>query len=255
MTISIITATYNSADTLAATFDSILSQDYADYEVIVQDGQSNDGTLDIIRTYEQLFEGRMKWQSMPDGGIYDGFNKGCMRANGDVIGYLNSDDMFASPNVLSTIAQAYTAHPDVDAVYADVVYVPATNPNKIVRYYCSKKFKPSRMKMGYIPAHPTLYIKAECYKKYGYYDTQFKLAADFEYILRLIYINNIKTLYIPQTWVKMRMDGATTKGIRSHIQIVKDHFNAFRKHGITVNPFLYFWRYAEKLLEFRIFNR
>lgn len=255
MTISIIIATYNSEATLASTFDSILSQTYRDYEVIVQDGQSKDGTLDIVRAYEQLFEGRMKWQSVPDSGIYDGFNKGCKRAQGDVIGFLNSDDLFASADVLSNIAQAYASHPDIDAVYADVVYVPAKNVNKVVRHYSSRKFKPSRMRMGYIPAHPTLYIKSECYKKYGYYDTDFKLAADFEFILRLVYLNNIKTHYVPQIWVKMRLGGATTKGIKSCVQGIKDHFKALRKHNIPINPVLYFWRYAEKLFEFRPFNR
>lgn len=251
MKISIVTSSYNSVSTLRSTLDSVLAQDYDDYELIIQDGGSNDGTLELIAEYASRLGHRLKLESRPDKGIYDGFNRGCRRATGDVLGILNSDDFFTRRDILSTIARTFSQHPDVDAVYADVHYVSPKDPDRIVRYYSSKKFTPERMRMGYIPAHPTFYLRRPCLEQYGYYDLSYPVAADFEFLLRLIYLHRIKTFYVEEDWVTMRIGGATTRGLQSHFRIMKDHIRAFRKHGIPFNPFLYFWRYVEKLREFR----
>ncbi len=250
MKISIVTSSYNSAGTLRSTIEGVLAQSHQDFEFIVQDGGSTDGTLELIEEFAPQLGERLKVESGPDGGIYDGFNRGCMRATGDVVGILNSDDFYTRNDVLETVARTFAEHPDIDAVYADVHYVSSSDLHRIVRYYSSKKFTPERMRMGYIPAHPTFYLRRECLEKYGYYDLDFKVAADFEFLLRLIYINRIRTYYVEEDWVTMRIGGATTKGLQSHLRIMKDHIRAFRKHGIPFNPFRYCWRYVEKLREF-----
>lgn len=251
MKISIITATHNSALTIGDTLQSILDQSYQDFEVLLQDSCSTDDTLAVVSRYAPQFGDRLKVESVPDSGIYDGLNKGIRRATGDVVGTLNSDDFYTSRDVLQTIVDTYRAHPTLDAVYADVHYVEPSNLKHIVRYYCSRDFTPERMKMGFMPAHPTFYCRRTCYEQYGYYDPTLDVASDFEFVLRLVYIHHIQTLYVPADWVTMRTGGASTSGLNSHKHIMSDHIRAFRKNGIPFNPFKYFWRYVEKLKELR----
>ncbi len=249
MRISIITATYNSASTVRDTFESILSQSFKDYELIVVDGVSTDRTLDILREYEPRFEGRMKWVSEQDYGIYDAMNKGIARATGDVIGILNSDDFYTSEDVLETV-DATMEGSDVDAVYGDIHYVNDGALEKCVRYYSSAGFKRERMMQGWMPAHPSFYCRREVYQKFGLFDTSFKVAADFEQLLRLIYVENIHIQYIPKDFVTMRTGGASTNGLKARARIMKDHLRAFKKNGIRNNVFRLSTRYFEKLLEF-----
>lgn len=251
MKISIVTPTFNSAETLRDTLRSILSQTYQEYEVLLQDAGSKDGTVDIAREFEPKFKGRLKIVSAPDKGLYDGFNKGILRSTGDVVGVLNSDDFYTTNIVLETIAGSFAEHPEIDAIYADVHYVDPSDISKPIRYYSSKRFTRKRMEMGFMPAHPTFYARRECYEKYGYYDLNYKVAADFENLLRMIYVHNIKTIYVEQDWVTMRAGGVSSSGLKSHVRILKDHFRAFRKNGVKINPIKYFWRYVEKLQEFR----
>lgn len=252
MKISIVTPSFNSVKTLPDTLESVLKQTYDNYEVLLQDAGSKDGTIEVAQEFEPRFCGRLKIISAPDRGLYDGFNKGVQRASGDIVGVLNSDDFYSSDNVLETIYQTFVMHPEIDAVYADVHYVDPSDLTKPIRYYSSKKFNRKRMEMGYMPAHPTFYVRKECYEKYGLFDLDYKVAADFENLLRMIYVHNIKTLYVEQDWVTMRTGGASSSGLKSHISIIKDHFKAFRKNGVKVNPLKYFWRYVEKLQEFRL---
>ncbi len=244
--ISIITATYNSASTVRDTFESVLAQDYKDIEYIVVDGASTDGTVDIIKEYEKKFNGRMKWKSEPDKGIYDAMNKGIARATGDVVGFLNSDDFFSKPDVLSTIAKNIKG---VDAVYADIHYVSLKDIEKTVRYYSSAYFRSWIMKAGFMPAHPTFYCRRELFEKYGNFDTQFKIAADFELLLRFIYIHKIKTKYIPADFVTMRVGGASTNGLISHKKILKDHMKAYKKNNVSSNYLFESFRYFVRILE------
>lgn len=248
MVISIITATYNSANTVRDTFKSVLLQNYTNYEYIVVDGGSKDGTVDIICEYEQLFCGRMKWVSEPDKGIYDAMNKGIGMATGDVVGLLNSDDFYTSNNILTEVVAAFI-NSSLDAVYGDIHYVNDGNLKKCVRYYSSKPFHRWWMRFGFMPAHPSFYCKRSLYEKYGAFDLSYKVAADFECLLRLIFIHKIKTRYLPLDFVTMRTGGASTSGLASHKRIMHDHQLAFKKNGVYSNVLFEFLRYGYKVLE------
>ena len=249
MKISLITITYNSEKTLADTIQSVLNQTYSDIEYIIVDGASNDKTVSIIKQYEAQFDGRMRWISEKDKGLYDAMNKGIRMAIGDVVGILNSDDFFTSIDVLEKISEAFIQDSQLDAVYGDVHFVNPSNLNKCVRYYSSKIFKRHLMKLGFMPAHPSFYIRKECFDKYGLYKTDYKIAADFEFLLRVIYKGKIKTQYLPIDMVTMRMGGASTSGLESHRQIMKEHLRAFRENGIYTNTFLLSLRYIYKIEE------
>ena len=249
MTISIITATFNSAKTLKDTFDSVLRQDYKDIEYIVVDGMSKDNTVDIIKEYEPLFEGKMHWISEKDKGLYDAMNKGIAMATGDVVGILNSDDFFTSDDTLSCIAKTMENDSNIDAVYGDIHFVNEDDLNKSVRYYSSAIFKRNLMLIGLMPAHPSFYCKRDVYCKYGTFDTSYKIGADFESLLRYIYINRINTKYIKKDFVTMRTGGASTDGFSSRWQIMKDHRKAMKKHNIKSNMFILSLRYPYKIYE------
>ncbi len=249
MTITIITATYNSAATVRDTFDSLLAQNYRDIEYIVVDGASTDGTVDIIKAYEPRFEGRMRWISEADKGIYDAMNKGVAMATGDVIGILNSDDFYTSNDVLQTVVDTFQQGDAIDAVYGDVHYVSPNDLRRCVRYYSSKPFRRAWMRMGFMPAHPSFYCKRSIYEQYGAFDLTFKVAADFENLLRLIYLSKIRMQYIEKDFVTMRTGGASTSGIHSHWQITKDHLKALKKNHIYSNVLLLGIRYLYKVGE------
>ena len=265
MKISIITATFNSGRTVGDTLESVLGQDYGDYELIIKDGGSKDDTLDICRSYEERFAGRMRIIEGVDGGLYDAMNQGIAAASGEVVGILNSDDYFTSNDILTIIAEAFELHPYIDAVYGDVHYVKGNDTSKIVRYYSSRLFRPSWMRMGFMPAHPSFYCKKSVYDKYklngrkiagfkgnpdcAYFNTTYPVAADFEKLLRMIYIGNIKMLYIGRDFVTMRTGGISQRGMLSHKQINRDHMRAFRENGVYSNYFLISLRYCYKVLE------
>lgn len=250
MKISIITVTYNSAETLRGTMDSLLRQTCQEYEYIVIDGASTDGTLDIIREYEPRFGGRMRHISEPDNGIYDAMNKGFAMATGDVIGILNSDDFYTSDDILQVIVQTFDGHSDLDAVYGDIHYVKATDLSKCVRYYSSSFFRRWMMRFGQMPAHPSFYCRKSVYDQYGYFDTSYRIAADFEILLRLIFIHRIKTQYVKKDFVTMRLGGTSTAGYKSWRQIMKEHRSIMKQHGVYSNTLLLSLRYFCKLFEF-----
>ena len=249
MKISLITITYNSEKTLADTIKSVLEQTYPDVEYIIVDGASKDKTVSIVKQYEPLFNGRMKWISEKDKGLYDAMSKGIKMATGDVVGILNSDDFFTSKEVLEKIANAFVQDAELEAVYGDVHFVNPTNLQKCVRYYSSKIFKRKLMRLGFMPAHPSFYIRKECFDKYGLYKTDYKIAADFEFLLRVIYKARIKTQYLPIDMVTMRTGGASTSGLESHKRIMKEHLRAFRENGIYSNSLLLSLRYIYKVEE------
>ncbi len=248
MKISIITATYNSASTLRDTIESVLAQTYTDIEYIVVDGASTDATSDIIRSYVPLFNGRMTYISEPDKGLYDAMNKGIACATGDVVGLLNSDDFYSSADTLEKIAAAFTSK-HVDAVYGDVHYVDQTDLGHTVRHYSSRVFSPGLMRFGFMPAHPSFYCRREIYRQYGVFDTSYKVAADFELLLRLLVVHRISTAYIPCDCVTMRAGGVSNSGFRSHYNIMRDHRRALRTHRIASCYFLLSLRYFYKIAE------
>lgn len=252
MTISLITTTYNSATTLRDTFNSVLSQTYSDIDYWVIDGASTDSTLDIIKEYEEKFNGHMHWISEADKGLYDAMNKGLIHATGDIVGILNSDDFFTSDDVLETVAKTFIdVNPsELDAVYGDIHFVKPTNLNKCVRYYCSKNFRPWLMRFGYMPAHPSFYAKKELFIQYGLYSLDYKLAADFDMMVRLFCKHHIKTKYIQKDFVTMRTGGASTSNLSHRLLLTKEDAKACRHNGIYSNYIMCSLKYITKIFEF-----
>lgn len=247
--ISIIVATYNSADTLADTLDSILRQTYRNYEVVLCDGASQDDTMRVVDRYRERFGNRLNAVSEKDNGIYDAMNKGIDRATGDIVGILNSDDFYTSDDVLERIVDTFRSIPLLEAVYGDVHYVKPTNLQRPVRYYSSRCFRPRYMRMGFMPAHPSFYCLRELYSIYGKYRLDYKVAADFDQLFRMLYIHRIRARYIDMDFVTMRTGGASNSGLKSHIQIISDHARAMRSYGTHVSYLLFSFRYIYKCIE------
>ena len=200
MKVSIITVAFNSAATIAHCMQSVLDQSYSNIEYIVVDGLSKDNTLNIVREFEPLFAGKMRWISENDNGIYDAMNKGLHMATGDVVGILNSDDFFTDNDVIEKVAQAFTDD-KIDAVYGDVHFVRETNLSRCVRYYSSAGFRPWWLRFGIMPAHPSFYARKEVFQKAGLYKTDYKIGGDFEMMVRLFKRFDIKTKYLPMVFV------------------------------------------------------
>lgn len=252
MKISIITASYNSVKTLADTMESVLSQTYTDWEYIIVDGGSKDGTLDLIKKYESRFGDKLKWISEPDHGIYDAMNKGIARATGDIVGILNSDDYYTSKDILSTIASAFSDK-NLDAVYGDIHFVNEGEPNSVVRYYSSRLFKPFWLRFGFMPAHPSFYARRDVYQKAGLYDTSYKIGSDFEMMVRLFRKHHIRYHYLHKDFVTMRTGGMSTKNIQSRRTLLAEDVRACRSNGIYTNQFMIALKYLYKILEYRKF--
>ncbi len=248
MKVSIITATWNSGATVRDTLGSVLRQTHKDIEHIVVDGGSSDNTMEIIKELESQYAGRLRYVSERDNGLYDAMNKGIAMATGDVIGILNSDDFYTSETVLETLVNELKSG-ELDAVYGDIHYVDGDDLNKCVRYYSSARFKPWKMRMGFMPAHPSFYAKRAVYEKYGAFDLSFKVAADFENLLRLIFLNKISIKYVPLDCVTMRTGGNSTSGLASHKQIIKDHLRAYKQNGVYSNVVFEGIRYVAKVMD------
>lgn len=238
MKFSIITACYNSAETIKDTMNSILNQTYDDYEYIVIDGVSKDETVSIIKEYEPKFRGKMHWVSEKDKGIYDAMNKGIRMAKGDVIGILNSDDFYYDNDVLKDIATAFDEN--IDAICGNLQFVDWKDTNKVVRIWKGSEYK--SFTKGWHPAHPTFYAKKELYDKYGLFDISFDVSADFELMLRFIEKNQAKVRYINRYMIKMRQGGESTGSISKIITGNKNIVRAFKKNNIKVCPFIYLLR-------------
>ncbi len=235
-TLSLITASYNSARTIADTLRSVNAQTYPDLEYLVVDGGSTDDTMAIVAR-----EGRRVTSAVsePDKGIYDAYNKGLSRATGEVIGFINSDDYYCAGDV---IAQAMAAFddPTVEAVHADLVYVDPENTGKIERHWKSRPATVENLRRGFIPAHPTLFLTRAAYEKVGSYDTSYRLAADYDFMLRAFHVHRLKSVYLPQIWVRMRTGGATG-GTAASIMKQNDEIRRSQQaHGLNYPKALFF---------------
>ena len=232
MKISVITVCYNSAATIADTFASVAAQSHPDVEHIVIDGGSTDGTVDIIKRHQPQIA---HWISEKDRGLYDAMNKGLQKANGDVVGFLNADDVYYDGRVLSVIAKKMSEE-NIQACFGDLVYVDPKNLQKIIRYWKSKPYKNGAFKYGWVPAHPTFYAQKNVYLRHGGFDLSYQLASDFDIMCRFIEKHHIKTKYISQIFVRMRTQGETNKSIaniiKQNIEIVK----SMKKNGANVAP-------------------
>ncbi len=234
--ISIITVTYNSARTLPHTIDSIRHQAYKEIEYIIVDGGSTDGTIDIILANNDLVN---KWISEPDKGIYDAINKGIGMATGNYIGLIHADDMLADSLVLESIAQAIDLHRP-DALYGDLDYISADEQGRLIRRWISQPFEHKMLSRGWMPPHPTLYVKRDWFSQLRGYNTQMKIAADYDFILSLFSMPNLKTIYIPKCLVKMRVGGASNKSVNNIVQKMKEDYRAIKTHQVGgINTLLY----------------
>lgn len=254
MTISIITATYNSGKTLRDTLESVLRQTYSDYEHIIIDGASSDDTPAIVREYEARYKGRLRYISEPDKGLYDAMNKGLALVAGDVVGILNSDDFYTSDDILERVAAAMI-DTTIDAVYGDIHFVHNQDLTKCTRRYSSKSFRRWQMRLGFMPAHPSFYCRRSVYLQYGFFDTSYRIAADFESLLRFLFVHRIRTRYLPVDFVTMRTGGASTSGFRSYRCSIKERIKACKKNGVYSDIFCQGICYACKftgLLAYRI---
>jgi glycosyltransferase involved in cell wall biosynthesis len=250
MKISIISVCYNSEKFITSAIESVLNQTYTDIEYIIIDGGSKDNTLKIIKQFEPKFNGRMKWISEIDNGLYDAMNKGIQMATGDVIGLINSDDLFCDNFAIEKVMTIFNKEEKLDSVYADLYYVSQTDTNKIVRRWVTGKQK--CFKDGWHPAHPTFYIKNEVYEKFGDFNLEYKLAADFEIMLRFLEKYQISTYYLAEPIVKMRLGGETNKSLKNIYNQNIECIKAFSLNQIYVNKLLYpFYRTIPKLLQFK----
>lgn len=241
--ISVITVCYESADTLARALQSVVDQDWPYVEHIVIDGASKDNTADII----EQFKSRLKHVlSEPDEGIYDAMNKGLDRARGDIICFLNADDQYAHSHVLSQVANNIQ---DVDALLGDVGFFRSTEPLRMVRRYRSYRFNPSRFAWGLMPAHPALFLKKAVVHRVGYFKTDYRIAGDFEFVVRVFHNQKLRYKHLQEVLVNMQIGGASTNGWRSKIILNKEVLRACRDNGINTNMLKILSKYPLKILE------
>jgi glycosyltransferase involved in cell wall biosynthesis len=241
--VSIITVSFNSAKTIADTIDSVLSQDFPEIEYIIVDGGSTDGTVDIIRQNENRIS---QWISEKDQGMYDAMNKGIAMATGDVIGILNSDDVYMNTHVISDLMRVMQSQ-NTEVVFGDLILVDSSNQNKIIRYYDSGRFHPSKFKFGWMPAHPTVFVKRELYQKVGKFSTTYQIAADYEMLIRILAIEKASYAYYPKPVVRMRSGGASTSGISRNWILNQEIIRACKENGIYTNLFMLLLKVPAKL--------
>ncbi len=245
MRISVVTACYNRAATIADAMQSLRRQSFQGYEHIIVDGGSTDGTL---RTIATLADDRTKLVSRPDQGIYDALNKGYERAAGDVIGVLHSDDYYASRFILTHVARAFQ-DPDVDAVYGDLHYVRADRPERVVRTWRAGAFTPAALSRGWMPPHPTLFLRRRVVDALGPYDTTYRIAADYDAILRYFGSEGFRAVYVPEVFVKMRLGGASNGSMSRILQKSREDLRAIQRHGVGGTATL-FAKNASKIGQF-----
>jgi glycosyltransferase involved in cell wall biosynthesis len=244
--VTVVTACFNSARTIAATLQSVARQTHPDIEHIVVDGGSRDGTLDVLSRHGERVS---KVLHGPDQGIYDALNKGVAASAGEIIGCLHSDDVYARDDVIETVV-ARMSQELLDAVYGDVAFIRGDDRERVVRRYSSRHFKPSRLAWGWMPAHPALFVSKRLFDRYGPFKTDYKIAGDFEFVARVFARPAFRYAYLPEVLVLMRTGGVSTPGWRSMLVINREFMRACRENGIGTNYFKLLSRYPAKMLEF-----
>ena len=245
MKISIITVSYNAAKTIKDTIESVLSQKNVDLEYIIIDGNSTDNTMEIVGVFGDKIH---KVISEPDKGIYDGMNKGIALATGDIIGILNADDFYQNEEVLSNICKEF--QDDVDAVYADLVYVDQVDTAKVKRTWKSGAYKIGAFSRGWMPPHPTFFVRKEIYEKFGSYSLDLKSAADYECMLRLIHKHNIHLAYLPEIIVKMRVGGESNSSLKNRLRANQEDRKAWKMNGLKPGVFTFIRKPLSKINQF-----
>lgn len=246
MKVSIITVVYNNEKYIAGAIESVLEQDYSDIEYIIVDGASTDSTLSVISRYQNRIT---KIISEKDGGLYEAMNKGICAATGEVIGILNSDDFFYDKHVVSTIERSFIED-KVDAVIGDIVFIKKDDDSQIIRKCSSRNWKVSSFTWGLMPPHPSVFIKRGLFEKLGYYKTHYKIAADFELLMRFLLVNKINWKYLPVVTTKMRLGGKSTNYLKTAFSINTELIRSCRENKISTNYFKIYSRYFTKSMEF-----
>lgn len=249
--LTLLTACYNSAATVADTLKSVNLQDYADIEHIIIDGASKDNTVAICEAEGQRIT---KIISEPDRGLYDAYNKGLDHASGDIIGFINSDDFYCSSTVISQVMKAFE-DPLIDACHADLVYVHPEQTDHIERYWKSRPITRKALSSGFIPAHPTVFLRRSVYDRVGKFDLTYKLAADYEFLLRTFYTHQVPAAYIPEIWVRMRSGGTTGGSVSSIARQNNEIRAAQQKHGLDCSALRFYGTKVINRLAQRVHGR
>lgn len=246
MKVSIITISYNSAETIQDTIESVLAQEYADIEYIIVDGASSDGTMEIINNYQNRVAQVI---SESDNGIYDAMNKGLKLATGELIGILNSDDVYKDSKVISdvvsTVQDSYS-----DALYADLVYSDRNDLTRVKRYWRSGQFRKNSFKWGWMPPHPTFFVKRSVYERYGYFNTSLKTSADYEIMLRFLFKEGISVCYLDRVITIMRMGGQSNASVKNRVDANKEDRMAWKLNGLKPNPVTFYLKPLRKVGQF-----
>lgn len=246
MKVSIITVVYNNKEHIASCIKSVQQQSYNNIEHVIIDGNSTDGTKEYI---QNNVNGKSIFISEPDKGMYDAMNKGIRNSTGDIIGILNSDDIFYDNEVIENVVSEFKRN-DITALYGNIVFVKQNNLTDVIRTYSAKKFTPNKFAYGFMPPHPSFYAKRELFSKYGVYKEDYKIAADYELLIRLLAIEKIKCAYVEFFSVRMRMGGASNKNLKSVHLLNKEIVRACRENGIKTNIGLVYFKYLKKIFEF-----
>jgi len=244
--VSILTVVYNGAATIAHCIDSVLAQDYPNVEYIVVDGNSKDGTQEIVRSYGDKIA---RFLSEPDAGIYDAMNKGIQLATGDVVGILNADDFYAYPSVISEVASLLSAA-DVDASYGDLEYIDASDATLVRRKWVSGAYKVGAFLNGWMPPHPTFFVKKKVYEAYGHFRLDLGSAADYELMLRFIHREKIRLAYLPKVLVKMRAGGVSNSTFKNRIAANRNDRMAWKINNLRPRFYTLWLKPFRKILQF-----
>lgn len=246
MKVSIITVSLNSANTIEECIISVVNQSYKNIEYIIIDGGSTDGTLDIIKKYANKMS---FWISKKDYGIYDAMNKGINLTTGEIVGIINSDDIFADSFVIENIVEFITKK-NVDTCYGNLIYIDQKNTNRNIRFWKSGKYNKTKFKRGWMPPHPTFFVKNQIYKRYGLFNLKFPIVADYELMLRFLYKHNISTVYIPKVLVKMRTGGESRPSLINIINNSISCYRAWKENGLWPNPITFLLKPLSKAIQF-----
>ncbi|HEX7812191.1 MAG TPA: glycosyltransferase family 2 protein [Burkholderiales bacterium] len=244
--ITVITVCFNSVATIADTLSAVAMQRNSDYEHVVVDGASADGTVELVRNFSPKVA---RLISEPDRGLYDAMNKGIAAATGNYIGFLNSDDVYANPDVLAKVAKALESGP-VDAVHGDLLYVSAADTGKVIRYWKSKPYHPGAFEAGWHPAHPTLFVRTELLRGLGGFDTSYRYHADFDLMVRLFIERRISSAYIPEVLVRMRTGGQSNRSIGNIVRGNRESYQIARRTGIAVSPLWFARKLCNRIPQF-----
>lgn len=226
--ITVLTAVHNGVESIADCLDSVANQDFTEVEQIVLDACSTDGTSELVQSKAGP---HVRHVREPDGGLYDALNKGIALAKHDVIGLLHADDVYADAHVLSRVAYAFRADPTLEGVYGDLVYVSTRDPRQVVRYWRAGEYTRGMFFRGWMPPHPTLFLRRSVYGRVGGFRVDLNIAADYEFVLRALHVHGAKVAYVPEVFTRMRLGGMSNRSLSNVVRKTRQDLEAWRLNG------------------------